>query len=119
MGAEIYTLLDELLQENMSKAFAAYEKASAADKDLDKKLEEALLTYGNTAKNRVMKLKEMSENGTVVMYAVLYTMPTGKTEPVVVTESYEKAKEYIKKKTEDDVMKDKASYHIVEVMKYE
>lgn len=119
MGAEIYTLLDELLQENMSKAFAAYEKASTADKDLDEKLEEALLTYGNTAKNRVMKLKEMSENGTVVMYAVLYTMPTGKTEPVVVTESYEKAKEYIKKKTEDDVMKDKANYHIIEVMKYE
>lgn len=119
MGAEIYTLLDELLQENISKAFAAYEKALQVDKNINEKLEEALITYGNTAKNRVLKLKEMSENGTVVMYAVLYTMPTGKTEPVVVAESYEKAKEYIKKKTDDDVMKDKASYHIVEVMKYE
>ena len=119
MEAEIYTLLDELLQENISKAFAAYEKAIGLDPALDEKLEEALLTYGNTAKNRILKLKEMQDNGTVVMYAVVYTAPTGKVEPVVVAESYEKAKEYIKKKTDNDVMKDSMNYHIVEVMKYE
>lgn len=119
MGAEIYTLLDELLQEDMNKAFAAYEKAIRLDSKLDEKLEEALLTYGNTAKNRILKLKEMKDDGTVVMYAVIYTAPAGKAEPVVVAESYEKAKEYIKKKTDDDVMKDSMNYHIVEVMKYE
>lgn len=119
MEAAIYTLLDEFLQENVNKAFAAYEKATRLDPKLDEKLEEALLTYGNTAKNRILKLKEMRENGTVVMYAVVYTAPAGKAELVVVAESYEKAKEYIKKKTDDDVMKDSINYHIVEVMKYE
>lgn len=116
---EIYTLLDALLQDNMERAFAAYRKAKAEDKALDEKLEKALETYGNTAKNRMMALKEMSENGTTLMYAVTFTNPLGRNELVIVTESYDKAKEYIKKKTDDDLMKESESYHIIEVMKYE